>query len=141
MTTHDKGDISVLKIRTRLRELGHIVLIPDGENHRFDLVFENDKRTFKKVQCKTGKYHKDKGVIIFPTASTSWDNGQQKKSKRVFYDKKDVDYFAVYCFELKTIYLIPFKKATTKGGSMYLRVDKTKNGQNKKINWAKSFEI
>ncbi len=50
-----------------LRELGYELLVPFGENTRYDLVFFDGSR-FARVQCKTGRLRD--GAVIFRTSSS-----------------------------------------------------------------------
>ena len=46
----DVGDKSTLAIMLALRETGYGVLVPFGENTRYDLVID-DGRALRRVQC------------------------------------------------------------------------------------------
>ena len=49
-----KGDRSTLAIMYGLREMGHSLLVPFGENTRYDLVVDDGSHLWR-VQCKTGR--------------------------------------------------------------------------------------
>lgn len=51
----DVGDRTQLAVMLALREIGHAVLVPLGENTRYDLVIENGN-TFARVRCKSGAF-------------------------------------------------------------------------------------
>jgi PD-(D/E)XK endonuclease len=51
----DVGDKSTLAIMLALRERGYWVLVPFGENTRYDLVID-DGCALQRVQCKTAGY-------------------------------------------------------------------------------------
>ncbi|SDR29397.1 group I intron-associated PD-(D/E)XK endonuclease [Natronobacterium texcoconense] len=108
------------------------VLTPFGENHRYDCVIEkNDK--YLRIQCKTGRY-KD-GKVIFSTKST-----RPRRTGNSYDDYTDsIDYFAVYCWELESAYLIPIDDAAS--SEMVLRVEPPSNNQSKGINWADEYKL
>jgi len=50
-----------------LREAGFAVLVPFGENTRYDLVIDDGER-LARVQCKTGRLRS--GAIVFKVCSS-----------------------------------------------------------------------
>jgi hypothetical protein len=50
----DVGDRSTLAVMLGLQQRGYALLLPFGENTRYDLVIE-DAPFFARVQCKTGR--------------------------------------------------------------------------------------
>ncbi len=62
----DKGDRTTLAVMLALRECGYAVLVPFGENTRYDLVID-DGQDLARVQCKTGRLRK--GAVIFAVCS------------------------------------------------------------------------
>jgi PD-(D/E)XK endonuclease len=58
----DIGDRSTLAIIFALHMQGYTVLLPFGENSRYDLVV--DTGSLRRVQCKTGRLRN--GKVIFP---------------------------------------------------------------------------
>ena len=63
----DVGDKSTLAIMLALRETGFGVLVPFGENTRYDLVID-DGSALRRVQCKTGRLRRGAvvGVYLIP---------------------------------------------------------------------------
>jgi hypothetical protein len=57
----DIGDRTTLAIMLALREHGFAVLVPFGENTRYDLVID-DGAKMANVQCKTGRLRK--GAVL-----------------------------------------------------------------------------
>ena len=51
------GDRSTLAIMIALQSAGYTVLLPFGENTRYDLVIDDGAR-LARVQCKTGRLRK-----------------------------------------------------------------------------------
>ena len=64
----DIGHRSEAAIWGRLVEHGHAALLPCGVNQRYDLVIDDPKRGFLRVQCKTGRLRA--GAIQVTTCST-----------------------------------------------------------------------
>ena len=131
MNTKDKGNITELKVMTRLAELGHTVSVPFGENARYDLIWDDDGQ-LKRVQCKTGRLRN--GVIRFNTCSRDKRDFLKKKS----YDN-EVECFGVYCGDNDTVYVVPVDDAPSAEGT--LRVLAAKNGQSSGVRMAKDYEL
>jgi hypothetical protein len=51
----------------------------------------------------------------------------------------EVDLFIVYCSDNESVYVIPAEEVPNCG--MYLRVDPPRNRQNKRVRWAKEYEL
>src|SRR5260370_17115915 len=64
------GERSQAIILARLSEVGYNVLIPFGENHRYDLVIEDADRQFWRIQCKPGGI--SNGCMHFNTSSNNY---------------------------------------------------------------------
>jgi hypothetical protein len=58
----DIGDRTTLAVMLALREVGFAVLVPFGENTRYDLVID-DGAKMASVQCKTGRLRK--GAVLW----------------------------------------------------------------------------
>ncbi len=125
------GDTAVAGVLASLLKKGYAILIPFGDSQRYDLVLENDGK-FLRIQCKNGRIRN--GCILFNSSSTSWYKGHRRRNY-----KGQIDYFGVYCPENDKTYLIPIEKVgETKG---VLRINPTKNNQNKNVRWSKNYEI
>jgi DNA-binding CsgD family transcriptional regulator len=133
--TKQKGDITEMKIATRLVELGYTVLEPFGDNDAYDLVFENEDDDFQRVQCKTGR-DTGQGSLEFSVSTQS----SHKKSKRRTYHGK-IDFFGVYYPQNRKTYLVPFEEVSDINHEARLRLSTPKNNQKKKIRLAESFEM
>lgn len=97
-STNEKGDSAEAHIIAALIDAGKTVLRPIGAHLRFDLLIE-DENAFFKVQCKCGRLRN--GRLKFNSSSRG-------RGKARSYLPTDVDFFAVYCPELKKSYLIPY---------------------------------
>src|SRR5438105_874322 len=96
------GDVSEALILWKLIDAGIRVLIPWGDNARFDLVaLVGDK--FLRVQCKTGRLRD--GYVTFRTFGVGRDGNCYR------YVAGELDYYAVRCLETNAIYLVPFAEA------------------------------
>lgn len=130
------GELSQAHILAQLLEAGYHVLLPYGDNLRYDLVIEDAEGQLLKVQCKTGWIDKQKSVIKFATAS-SYNHTMKSKMWRHY--RGQCEYFAVYCPETKGVYLVPVDEVGVT--QMILRLVPTANNQKKGVRWAKDYEI
>jgi PD-(D/E)XK endonuclease len=119
-------------ILSELNRRGYDVLVPFGVNQRYDLVIDCEGGLLK-VQCKTGRLRD--GVVQFSALSIQSNTRQT----RVRGYAGQVDLFMVYCPENERVYAIPAEDVPN--CSMYLRVDPPRNGQNKRVRWAKEYEL
>jgi len=129
----DVGERSEAIVLAELVKRGHRVLIPYGNNHRYDLVIDVGGR-FLKAQCKTGCLRD--GVIRFNTVST------RVNTVRTFitpYDADQIDVFLIYCPDTGQVYALDVGEAASSNGR--LRVDPTANGQAKGVRWAADHEL
>jgi hypothetical protein len=130
-----KGDRSTLAIMLALSEAGYAVLVPFGENTRYDLAID-DGNSLKRVQCKTGRLRE--GAIRFAACSSYAHHPNPKMVVRDYLGQ--IDYFGVYCPQTGGAYLVPVEDAQVrKAGS--LRVTPAKNRQRRKIRLAADYLI
>ncbi len=76
MNSKGIGEKTEAKIISCLVLKEKVVLIPFGDNQRYDIVIEDDDGTFKRIQCKTGRLKN--GAIKFPTCSSSYHRTVKK---------------------------------------------------------------
>lgn len=126
MHSNDKGTLAESKVISRLLEIGKKVALPYGQNHRYDLLIDEGKGKFSRVQVKNGRTKN--GCVLY----NNFSGGGYSKGRK--YYNNDVEYFGVYCKELDQVYLIPTKQA--KGSLRYLP---THSGQYKKIKFAEKY--
>lgn len=133
------GERSQAMILARLSEVGYAVLIPFGENHRYDLVIEDADRQFWRIQCKTGRLDSNQEYIEFNAASNYYHHRKEGTTwgKRAYHGQ--VDFFAVYCPNSKEVYFIPINQVTT--NKMRLRLLPTRNNQEMHVQWAKDYKL
>jgi hypothetical protein len=137
MRHHPKevGDRSTFAIMYALRLEGFAILVPFGENTRYDLVIDNG-RQLRRVQCKTGRLRN--GAVWFAMCSSYTHHPNPKILRRDY--EGEVDDFAVFCPELGAVYLIPIEDLKPKRQAT-LRVDPPRNGQRDGIRFAAPYEI
>lgn len=131
----DIGDQSTIAIMHALRLRGDTVLVPFGENTRYDLVVDNGA-SLRRVQCKTGRLRN--GGVEFATCSSYAHHPNPKVIRRTY--EGDVDDFAVFCPQLGTVYLIPIEDVPGKRMAT-LRVHPTRNNQRTGVRLAAQYEI
>jgi hypothetical protein len=124
------GDISEAAVIATFVRAGLKVLLPFGNNERYDLVIDRSGK-FQRIQVKTGKC--ERGGVMFNTNSTTTVNG--KATKTPYHGQ--IDAFAVYCRENDTVYVVPVEKCGSR--ECFLRFEPSKNGQKKGINLADDF--
>jgi hypothetical protein len=129
------GDRSTLAIMLALSEAGYVLLVPFGENTRYDLVIDDGDR-LARVQCKTGRLRN--GAITFNTCSSYAHHPNPRRLKRDY--QGEIDYFAVFCPETRRSYLIPIAEVPLKRQGR-LRVHPPRNNQRLRIRFAADFEI
>jgi hypothetical protein len=131
----DIGDRSTFAIMHALRLEGYGILVPFGENTRYDLVIDDGHR-LRRVQCKTGRLRN--GAVIFPTCSSYAHHANPKIQRRDYLG--DVEEFAVFCPQLSAVYLVPVDDLPTKTAAS-LRVTPSRNNQRMRVRQAAEYEI
>lgn len=131
MDSHRKGDLTEAIVISELKCRSIPVSLPFGDNERYDLVLETPNSEFLRVQVKTG-WLSDGKVEFHARSQHTNSTGNTYKS----YDD-DVDFFAVFCHELETLYLVREDEFKS---SISLRVEEPKV-ENRRINWARDFEF
>jgi hypothetical protein len=134
LTSHpvDVGHRAEAAILAELVKRGYRVLLPFGVNQRYDLVLDCDGR-FLRAQCKTGRLRE--GVIECRTQSIqSNTRGSRWRSYT-----GEIDLFIVYCPQNDSVYVVPADEVPGRG--MHLRVNPPRNRQDKRVRWAKDYEL
>lgn len=130
--TKSIGELSELIVALSLSRVGYLVSKPFGENARYDLVIDKDGK-LSRVQVKTGRLRN--GAILFNTYSSHYHrHGGSCKPYT-----SEVDFFGVYCPQLRSVYLIPIEDTAKLSGT--IRIDETKNGQHSHVRWAQPYLI
>ena len=137
MNTKSAGSIVEAHIMTVLLKRGDRVCLPFGENCPYDLIFDRDNR-LGRVQCRKARYKN--GSLEFDLSRVFYDATQSKVVKRPC-NKKEIDYFGIYCQEIGKAYLIPIEDIKAKI-QFRLRIDPLpSNVSPKSVNWAKPYEL
>jgi hypothetical protein len=131
----DIGDRSTLAAMIALQDAGYSLLVPFGENTRYDLVID-DGVELKRVQCKTGRLRD--GVVWFATASCYGHHRNPATARRSY--KNQIDYFAVYSPETEGVYLVPLDHVQTESNAA-LRIDPPRNNQRRRVRYAADYQI
>ena len=131
------GDRTTAVVLARLLWVYPQVLIPFGENQRYDLLIDDNNR-FIRVQCKTGRFCR--GGVEFNTCSFTYHhpNNQGTRPYKHHY-RGAADLFGVYCARLDRVYLVPVDEVGRR--ACFLRIAPTKNAQAKKVRWARDYEL
>jgi hypothetical protein len=106
------GDRSTLAMMLALSDAGYAVLVPFGENTRYDLVID-DGTSLKRVQCKTGRLRH--GAVRFAARSSYAHHPNPKMVVRDYLGQ--IDYFGVYCPDTGGAYLIPVGDAPVRAAA------------------------
>jgi len=131
----DVGDRTALTVMLVLREVGYEVLVPFGENTRYDLVID-DGHSLSKVQCKTGRLRG--GAVRWSMCSNYAHHPNPRIRHRDYHG--EVDFFAVFCRETTGVYLIPMTQLPLHREGA-LQVVAPRNNQKKGIRYAADYEI
>ena len=126
------GDITQSQVLAALLKQGKKVLMPFGDNFRYDLVVE-ENGSFSRIQCKTGRV--DRGAVVFAVASSQYHRGGKRQNYH-----GQVEAFGVFCPENGKTYIIPIGDLPLVREAK-LRLALPKNSQGKGIRWAVQYEI
>ena len=118
-------------VLAELLKAGYVVLLPFGDNQRYDLVIEVEGQ-FKRIQCKTARLAQ--GVLRFKTCSSYAHRGRGQRGYR-----GEADLFGVYAPAIKKVYLVPVDAVGESEAT--LRLEPAKNGQARGVRMAQDFEI
>jgi hypothetical protein len=118
-----------------LREAGYDLLVPFGENTRYDLVIDDGYR-LARVQCKTGRLRQ--GAVLFATCSCYGHHRNPETARRAY--EGEVDFFAVFCPETRGVYLVPIEHLQVKVQAA-LRVAPTRNSQRVGVRFAAEYLV
>ena len=129
MTTKDKGNRAEGAVMAALIKKGKQVLLPIGENQRYDLVVDEGEGRFIRIQCKCGHLNSSRSVLIFRACSIHGHRGRGTKDYRGEADSSELD----------KVYLVPVSAVAKTCGN--LRLTPSKNNQTKGILVATQYEV
>ena len=134
--TKDKGDLGVAKTIPHLLEHDIRCCLPLSEHLPFDLIaVMPDFTTLRRIQVKYRKIAR-RGCIELNFRSNYYDsNGTYSK----LVNKDEIDCYAIYSPESNRIYYLNVDEIPSDMVAVTLRVEPTKNGQEKRVWWATDF--
>lgn len=118
-------------VLAHLLRLGYVVLMPFGDNQRYDLVVDKGDGRFIRGQCKTARM--TNGCVTFNAASVNGFTG-----KRTAYAGQ-VDVFWVYSPGTDQVYEVPVEAVGI--NECRLRIEAPRGGAVSGIRWAKDFQL
>ena len=125
------GEKSEGMVLARFLQLEWVVLLPFGDNQRYDFVIDRGQG-FERIQIKTAKL---KGSYIkFHTCSSQNHRGNGVKNY-----KGQCEFFAAYCPENNKIYFVKVEECGDTAIS--LRINPPINNQKSKIRFAENYEL
>src|SRR4051812_29958198 len=130
------GDRTTLAVMFALKLRGETVLVPFGENVRYDLVADNGRR-LSRIQCKTGRLRN--GAIHFRVCSSYAHHPNPRGDAKRDY-KGQIDEFGVFCPDTGTVYRIPIDDMPNERTAS-LRVEPPRNAQIKNVRMAITYEV
>ena len=134
MNSKDKGNISEARALFEFQKMGIPVLIPWGDNLRYDLVIEL-KGKFFKVQVKTANEEVNGGIVCYTRSSTN-----HTTNKKFSTYENDVDYFVFYNQIRDIIAIVPIQDIGN-NKTITLRIEPTKNNQTKNIKFFEDYSF
>jgi hypothetical protein len=127
--TKQKGDIAEAYVMFFLKKHGFTVLLPFGEDTRYDIVTEKNG-VFKRIQVKYVTSRN--GILEVPMRSCN-------NHQIIHYSSSHIDILAAYEPKFNKVYFIPLKNNINRS-SYKLRLVPAKNKQKKYIHSASRFE-
>lgn len=122
MNSKAKGNISEAKTLFEFQRRNIPVLLPWGDNERYDMVAEFNGK-LNRIQIKTANEIKNGAIKCYTRSSTN-----HTTNKILSTYEKDVDYFVFYNQNLDIIALVPIEEIGSRK-SLSLRIEPTKSGQ------------
>src|SRR5207302_6772748 len=118
--TKRKGDACEAHVLAALVERDLNVLVPWGDNTRYDLAVDIDGR-FLRIQCKTGRLIPS-GCVRFRSYGVGRDT-----SRVTYYSPDEIDYFGVWCLDTGCVYIVPIEDVGQRSAP-HLRVEPPRPG-------------
>lgn len=131
--TTNLGNIGQAYVIAKFVELGIPVYTPVGEGYPTDLIADF-KGKLNKIQIKTTENLHDDSYMVWKITHQQGYHG-----KRIKYTNQEVDYFALYCIETKSLYLVPHKKANT--NELIIRLDSYKGTRTKTMKFESDYRF
>lgn len=133
MTPKEKGEVTEQATIAEFLKKGFFVSKPIGDSRPYDAIIDVGK--LLKVQIKKARFMKTH--IRCKLTRTRINT---KRNYTVGYSRKDVHYFAFYCFENGKVYVIKNRRGQNKH-SVSLRFDHPKTRNQNAYHKASDFEL
>jgi len=133
MKPQKRGDLTEAAVLQKLMQEGYSISQPFDDNQRYDFIADSGNELYR-VQAKTARMKE--GKLKFDCANSVANTVEMKKKT---YTSDDIDSFVVYSPDLESIYWVPVEE--TPETAMTLRLEETKSGQSKGINWAEDYKL
>ena len=135
LTTNQKGAIAEAAITKAAVELGVEVYRPAVEGGRYDMIFALEDGRLLRVQCKWAARCDDVLLIRCYSCRRAIEGMRVRR-----YTSDEIDAMAVYSSDTGRCYLIP-PRLWDGHRVVHLRLEPTRNNQQRLINWARDFEF
>ena len=127
MDTNVKGNLTEIRLLSKITELGYSVSIPFGNKNKYDQIWDINGELLK-IQIKSCRWKDDRQTgIIFNCYSVC-------NKKKHFYTKNDIDYFATVWDD--KCYLIPVEECSQEKTLWF-----TLTNENSKCCKAENYEL
>jgi hypothetical protein len=130
LTPSQKGAVAEAHIAAAAIELGLTVLRPLCEGRRYDLVLDIEPALLR-VQCKLAR--RERGVLV---VGLQTNRCTPRGYLSTSYTPAEIDAIAAFSPELGESFLVPIEEVPGRR-ALHLRLDAPRNGQCKRIIWAR----
>ena len=137
VNTKSIGEISEAVAIAEFLKAGFPVLLPFGDNRRYDMVVEVGGQ-FLRVQCKTARPVHGGAVLCFKTRSGAFGPGDRVTSRARSY-RNEADLFAAYAPSTGQVYVLAVDNVPE--SEVWLRLTPTKNHQQARIRYAEEHTL
>jgi hypothetical protein len=134
LTPSQKGAIAEAEIAAAATRAGIVVLRPDTDGRRYDLVFDTGPHLLR-VQCKYA-IRKGDVIVVYTGTCRLTPSGY----KRTTYTREQVDLVAVFCPDVDECFFIPIGEVEGKY-VVHLRLAVARNNQKMGVTMADDYRL
>lgn len=134
MNNKMKGEFSEARVLYEFQKYNIPVSLPWGDNQRYDMIAEFNGK-LNRIQVKTSNEEENGAIKCY--CRSSKNHITNKKCDKYI---GEVDYFVFYNQTYDKLAIIPMEEIGEKS-TITLRLEPTKNGQNKGIRFFKDYEF
>lgn len=134
MNNKMKGEFSEARVLYEFQKYNIPVSLPWGDNQRYDMIAEFNGK-LNRIQVKTSN-EEENGAIKCYCRSSKNHTTNKKCDKYI----GEVDYFVFYNQTYDKLAIVPMEEIGEKS-TITLRLEPTKNGQNKGVRFFKDYEF